>query len=406
MLVRGLGDGLAVLAVAALIAGLGLPLAFAAAAPSRIPLLAVGVAYLAPWLGTGTFRVTARRLARLPRHLPMSLERIALNGVAVGTSVLVVASALSTQAQSLPLLGAVLGALASGALLHHRPARAGCQAQAGGAGHPGLAPLGSAEQDWFAIIGPMLNELEAAWQAGYEAPSGRPEGATIAVMGAWGSGKTSLLNAFHLDLLARARAPKLRRSYADLVVVRWSPWELHRPDEIVRHFAAALSSGINARWFVPNVERRARTHARAVTQLKGLPSPIAELADGVGSMIRDVDDIPVLSDAFRAPLEELFASLRDAAHCGAADYRGGILLLIDEIDRLEADELRAVLRCLGAAQHVPWLSIIITVEPARVLEALAARVGADSTTCEPGRLEEESAKFFHRTIYMRTPTVG
>lgn len=405
---RWVGDSLAVLGVAAIPIALGVRCLVPSGAAAGLVFAAAAGGYLLGWSCTQGLGETIQRWRRLPLWLPMSVERICVLGLCLAmTTLLIVATAvLPSDARAAWLVG--LGGIVLGVAVHRgvtdRPVR-GESVQAG-ASHPGFAPLESSNQDWFGILAPMVAELEEAWQAGFENQQNRPQGATIVVIGEWGSGKTSLLKVFADELDHRSRDQALAPWYQDLVIVPWTPWELHDPGDIVRHFAGALASRLNGRWFVPNVVRRARSHARAVTQIKGLPSPFAEVAESIGSLIPDDGAAPVLASAFRPQMEELFTNLRAARGGPLSEYRGGVVLIIDEVDRLELDEMRAVLRCIGAAQHVPWLSIIVAVEPERLMEALAARIGASAAECNPARLEQESAKFFHRAIFMRAPSVG
>jgi predicted KAP-like P-loop ATPase len=193
-------------------------------------------------------------------------------------------------------------------------------------------------------------------------------GVVIGVTGPWGSGKSSILNL--VDEEIRRRAPQA-------VVVRFDPWIISGQQDLILSFLRETIRTIEAE---PERAKRARK------LLDGLTTYAAYLAPVFNAAIKNSGDVTkavlealnkkVKGDQSltgqRQKLEELIVSL------GVP-----VVVLIDELDRVEDDEVRAVAQLVRAVGDFSGISYVLAYDPRRVAQALGR--GDDKAASAHGR---------------------
>lgn len=171
---------------------------------------------------------------------------------------------------------------------------------------------------------PFVDALEAAVRRP------REHSLTFGLDGAWGSGKTTILNAL---------ANRLRRHQA--IIVRFDAWSFREPDRVVSNYLLQLGRALVDAGALPNV--------RPIIRRLGLG--IAQLA---GSRVHDVAKDWLSLDG-TASVEETLDDLR--ANLGA--QRRLVVVLVDDLDRLDQDELHAALRMLRLFANLPRVAHVL-----------------------------------------------
>lgn len=184
----------------------------------------------------------------------------------------------------------------------------------------------------------------------------RSGSAVIGLVGAWGSGKTTILN----DLATALPSWEVRRLEAWLAGDAAS-----LATDLYTTITSALPKG--RRW------KSTREHAarlfRAVTPLVGLVHPGAGgLAQGMAERYESAESIT-----------ELHARLADEL----ATLTTPILVLVDDVDRLQPAELRELLRAMRVVARLPRVSFVLAYDEQSLLDGLA--VGSVAVTVERGR---------------------
>lgn len=184
-----------------------------------------------------------------------------------------------------------------------------------------------------------------------------PSGYVIAVQGAWGAGKSTALN-FARAYIERqnATAP----SEGDRVeVVEFRPWLISGHEDLVAAFFKVLKEKISP----DDGEGRklgtllARMSKGAIGPAVGLAAGLAKAVDPTGglgaSAIGDVTSkgVTALLDAWlkEPSLQSTYEQLREELSKSGRRY----LVVIDDIDRLEPEEIRVVMQLVKSVGSLP-----------------------------------------------------
>ncbi len=150
---------------------------------------------------------------------------------------------------------------------------------------------------------------------------------SVAITGVWGSGKTTFLNS-------------LRKQYHNnkINIIVFEPWKSDSPDLIIHSFFTLLRNELNG--YVPN---------------------ISSLIDEYILTLIDEEVIkPVkwLNKSMKWALAMNDKNIYEQIKKELSDYKHKIVVFIDDIDRLNADEIREVLRLVRNTANFPYIQFI------------------------------------------------
>lgn len=167
------------------------------------------------------------------------------------------------------------------------------------------------------------------------------------LIGAWGSGKTSTLSMIAEELNGRE----------EWTVVDFNPWELNDLASLITEFFTTLRAAIGD-------NRKAR---KALSNYAGKVAPFAAVVPGVGvassTVMKAVGDQLLGDTSLAAERARLEKSLRR--------MRGKVLVLIDDVDRLQRDELTTVLKLVRLVGRLPNISYVLAYDEVTLLDVLA-----------------------------------
>ena len=172
------------------------------------------------------------------------------------------------------------------------------------------------------------------------------EGLVIAVYGAWGSGKTSLLN-FLLHYL-REKAEDEQPIY-----IPFNPWWFSGHEDLTRSFFNQLQSKFSRKNTIKKLRNRIADFADIVSKV---PLPYAKAGEAVEKMVR----------VRKKDIAELKAEIADLLK----EQERPILVFIDDIDRLTAEEIRQLFRVVKAIADFPNIIYVLLFDKSVVIEAL------------------------------------
>ena len=180
-------------------------------------------------------------------------------------------------------------------------------------------------------------------------------GFTVAVVGEWGSGKTSVLNMV---------ADSLRASEDSVAILHFNPWLFSRADDLMTRFFSELGAQLGQHEYL-GLKNVADSFAGLVESLAPLaPVPAASWVARLFGWITRTATRP----------RSLFERRRDLT--GALGSSGSrIVVLIDDIDRLEAGEIREVMRLVRLTSDFPNLIFLLAFDRHRVAKALGDNGG-------------------------------
>ena len=190
-----------------------------------------------------------------------------------------------------------------------------------------------------------------------------PEGSgiVIGIYGPWGDGKTTVLNLLRANLAGN-----------DAIVVRdFNPWRLAADDSIFHGFFSTLAEAIGASLSTTLEQATAgakqwATHLRCVTKPLGLLSKTAETADG---LLARFGEIAQTGDSVR--LEQL----RDRIVALLNGTKKRVVILIDDLDRLDKQETHTLFRLIKACADFPNVCYVLAFDDTAVAKAIGERYG-------------------------------
>ncbi len=160
----------------------------------------------------------------------------------------------------------------------------------------------------------------------------RAESVVVGIHGRWGTGKSSLLNM--LDEQLQAVSPEAP------VIFRFNPWGFSDKNQLSDRFFAELSAFLKLHMSIPSLSGMSET----VEEYGQLLSPMARLI------------FPRAAEAvrfgwkwfrkYRPARQRSLAELKVQINLGLSDSGSKLIILIDDIDRLNNEEIREVFQLI------------------------------------------------------------
>ena len=177
------------------------------------------------------------------------------------------------------------------------------------------------------------------------------QGFTIAITGEWGSGKTSLLNMV---------AETIGTDEAAIAVLRFNPWLFGAADDLVTRFFGELSAQLGQ-----SNSDRLKSVARG---LSGLGQALAPLSPFAGTTT-----VVNLAAQVTASLTEppSLHKKRDELKDALSKSNTRLIIILDDIDRLEPSETREIMRLVRLTSDLPNVVHLLAFDRRRVAMSLA-----------------------------------
>lgn len=182
-----------------------------------------------------------------------------------------------------------------------------------------------------------------------------PTSFTVGLYGAWGSGKTSLLNMI---------TEQIERSSTDVVILRFNPWLCSDPKQLITQFFKQLASAIKMK--------------------KTTTDAVCELVDQYADLFDVASLIPYAGAAIAAAGKMFTTKARKRMNLKSNDIQGQkdeiirtmvkenlkIIVSIDDIDRLSEEEIIAVFQLVKALADFPNAVYLLAFDYDVVVRAL------------------------------------
>ncbi len=187
-----------------------------------------------------------------------------------------------------------------------------------------------------------------------------PSSIVIAIFGAWGDGKSTVLNFIEEALSAQDR----------VIVLRYNPWRFGNEDDLLAGFFDTLAQTLSQELKSKSEKLRGQLRKYA-GMLKAIPT----VGSAAASAAADYDG-PSL-EQLRERIEKLLSK---------ADRR--ICVLVDDIDRLERAEIYSVFRLVKLTADFANVAYVLTFDKDLVAASLGERYGAGDRVAGAAFLEK------------------
>lgn len=204
---------------------------------------------------------------------------------------------------------------------------------------------------------------------------GKSTGLVVGLAGEWGSGKSTILN-FVEEVL--------REKHDPIAIVRFDPWLISGRDDLIRSFFDE---------FAQEIRKGAPTSQDQVDDL------LEKIGQYGGVLDIGVDYLPLPEEArkqIKAARKALFSKSGGGLHdlkqqimtrIGKLDFP--IVVLIDEVDRVDDNEIKTLVQLVKSVADFPNVSYLIAYDTTRVVQALGASApGGEETERGRGYLEK------------------
>lgn len=179
-----------------------------------------------------------------------------------------------------------------------------------------------------------------------------PASLVIAIYGAWGDGKTTVLNFIREAL----------QSESSVVCVNFNPWRLNGEDELLTGFFSTLADALDAE-LKSTTEKIGELLKRYSFFLKPIPvvGKLDDVAQGAGSLMSAVS-----IDKLRSEISSILRSSRKR-----------VVVMIDDIDRLEKSEIQAIFRLVKLTADFDYVAYVLAFDEAMVAAAIGERFSSN-----------------------------
>lgn len=179
------------------------------------------------------------------------------------------------------------------------------------------------------------------------------EGYVLGVVGPWGSGKTSLLNLLTTEL---------RKD--DLTVIKFNPWMWNGTDQLVEAFFHELSAQLKE-----SGATKFKNVSATIDRYAELFSPIT-LLPVVGAWYERAQKVIKAARKFGDGNSPSASAQKDELNTLLRDLEDPIVVLVDDIDRLNSEEIRSLFKLVRLTGNFPNIVYVLAFDRERVESAL------------------------------------
>lgn len=197
------------------------------------------------------------------------------------------------------------------------------------------------------------------------------ESIVIGIHAPWGEGKTSVLNMIEEELYKHA--PKIDRALINdnIIVFKFNPWRFPDEHQLLKSYFYSLAERLDS-----SLETTREKVGNLIKRYAALLSPVDAIqyeVEGVSVKPKTVETAKkigeILSESELDAVKAKLGQLLDEC-----DKR--IVVIMDDIDRLDKEEIQAIFRLVKLTADFPNTVYILSCDIERVAEALAERYGS------------------------------
>lgn len=199
------------------------------------------------------------------------------------------------------------------------------------------------------------------------------EGIVLSVNGAWGSGKTSAINMM-VEALRELQANTAEDERT--VVVYFNPWWFSAQEDLVRAFFNDIAASLEEEKLSEKIVGGLKAVGRRASKAKDIVLGVLDLVPG-GAVVKGVTGAAIDAVGRASSVERSLAAERAELDEALRSQHQRILVVIDDVDRLPADEARQIFRMVKSVADLPNVIHLLVFDRAIARKALGAEINDD-----------------------------
>jgi hypothetical protein len=198
-------------------------------------------------------------------------------------------------------------------------------------------------------------------------------GLVVGLVGAWGSGKSSILNLLYQNISTQ---------YPGAVLVRFDPWLVSGRDDLISQFFRELRDALPKEGKKDKLSKLREDLDNYVEEL----SPFIDLIPS--TWVRALVRVGISVSGRKTKERSSLHGHRQRLLKSLGGIGVPIVAFIDEVDRLEDDEIRAMAQLVRSIADFPQISYILAYDADRVAQALGSNLGDDPLSAGRSYIEK------------------
>lgn len=198
-----------------------------------------------------------------------------------------------------------------------------------------------------------------------------PASIVVGVYGVWGDGKTSVLNLMKIAL----------KEHQNVIPVHFNPWYFGSQEQLLRGFFKTLAEAAGK-----SLTQKKEAIGEYLTKYGSLLSLASVSLSGGLLQVGSGGDIATGLGAALSNVE--LDELRDRLEKILEDSNKRIVVMIDDIDRLDQEEIHAVFKLVKLSAGFKHISYVLALDDAMVSAALGKKYGDGDATAGRNFLEK------------------
>lgn len=220
-------------------------------------------------------------------------------------------------------------------------------------------------------------------------------GLTLGLVGRWGEGKSSILHLLKEEISGR---------YPDAVIVQFSPWLVSQRKDLVRSFFDELGNAVQAKHahkvHPGRTSQLSQEIGDALADYVDRLSPVFEVVHpGAGASAKGATSLyRSLASIYRNKnsASQEMGAVKQRVELLLADLPAPVIVFVDEVDRIEDQDIRDLMHLVRAVADFPTMSYVLAYDERRVAEALGFEA-PDDERLDRGR------KYLEKIVQIQVP---
>ncbi len=211
----------------------------------------------------------------------------------------------------------------------------------------------------------------------------------IGLYGEWGTGKTSIINML-VDYLQDPKNQTSQEHYKSPIIVKFNPWYFSGQEHLIRQFFSVLSSNLDS-----SIKKMGQELNDGLNNVGKSMKKFAEILEPVNKFVIPFIPVPLLGETTEG-LQKLMDSvssaiigdgeessidpikLKENISEQLRDIDKKILIIIDDIDRLNKNEIKQIFQLVKSLADFPNTIYLLSFSPEVVTQSLEEVQGGDS----------------------------